>query len=110
MAHKHNRRRSRQKKNSITFLLTPSQYGISAANPLVDYPPSPPRANSSSKLTAKHPYQRYQSLPDQRPKQQRGVDALEAEQQRIFGGEPGDDVGLCRRMLDYFDTLDYIER
>lgn len=33
---------------------------------------------------------------------------LEAEQYRLFGGEPGDDVGLCYRMLEYFDGLDYI--
>lgn len=33
---------------------------------------------------------------------------LEAEQFRLFGGEPGDDVGLCYRMLEYFGGLDYI--
>ncbi|PYH95434.1 hypothetical protein BO71DRAFT_323195 [Aspergillus ellipticus CBS 707.79] len=33
---------------------------------------------------------------------------LEAEQCRLFGGEPGDDVGLCYRMLEYFGGLDYI--
>ncbi|KAB8203249.1 hypothetical protein BDV34DRAFT_227509 [Aspergillus parasiticus] len=34
---------------------------------------------------------------------------LEAEQCRLFGGEPGDDVGLCYRMLEYFGGLDYID-
>ena len=34
---------------------------------------------------------------------------LEAEQCRLFGGEPGDDLGLCYRMLEYFDGLDYID-
>lgn len=33
---------------------------------------------------------------------------LEAEQFRLFGGEPGDDVDLCYRMLEYFGGLDYI--
>ncbi|PYI00434.1 hypothetical protein BO78DRAFT_330074 [Aspergillus sclerotiicarbonarius CBS 121057] len=34
---------------------------------------------------------------------------LEAEQCRLFGGVPGDDVGLCYRMLEYFGGLDYID-
>lgn len=33
---------------------------------------------------------------------------LEAEQFRLFGGEPGDEVDLCYRMLEYFAGLDYI--
>ena len=33
---------------------------------------------------------------------------IEADQYRLFGGEPGDDVSLCYRMLEYFDGLDYI--
>lgn len=34
---------------------------------------------------------------------------IEAEQCRLFGGEPGDDVSLCYRMLEYFGQLDYID-
>lgn len=34
---------------------------------------------------------------------------LEAEQCRLFGGKPGDDVSLCYRMLEYFGGLDYID-
>ncbi|KAK2864944.1 hypothetical protein FQN49_004065 [Arthroderma sp. PD_2] len=34
---------------------------------------------------------------------------LEAEQCRLFGGEPGDDVALCYRMLEFFGGLDFIE-
>lgn len=34
---------------------------------------------------------------------------IEADQYRLFGGEPGDDVSLCYRMLEYFGGLDYIE-
>ena len=34
---------------------------------------------------------------------------LEKEQLRLFGGEPGDDVNLCYRMLEYFGGLDYID-
>ncbi|KAF7160489.1 hypothetical protein CNMCM5623_006088 [Aspergillus felis] len=38
-----------------------------------------------------------------------GKSPLEAEQYRLFGGEPGDDVDLCYRMLEYFGGLDYID-
>ncbi|KAI9369595.1 hypothetical protein BJX61DRAFT_136117 [Aspergillus egyptiacus] len=34
---------------------------------------------------------------------------LETEQYRLFGGEPGDDLSLCYRMLEYFGGLDYID-
>ena len=34
---------------------------------------------------------------------------LEADQIKIFGGEPGDDVGLCYRMLEVFNGLDFID-
>ncbi|KAF7713716.1 Uncharacterized protein PECH_000886 [Penicillium ucsense] len=34
---------------------------------------------------------------------------IEARQYRLFGGEPGDDLNLCYRMLEYFDGLDYID-
>jgi len=34
---------------------------------------------------------------------------VEAAQCRLFGGEPGDDVALCERMLEYFGGLDYID-
>jgi len=34
---------------------------------------------------------------------------FEAEQIKLFGGMPGDDVGLCYRMLEYFGGLDFID-
>lgn len=34
---------------------------------------------------------------------------LEEEQIKLFGGMPGDDVGLCYRMLEYFGGLDFID-
>ncbi|EAA65663.1 hypothetical protein AN0833.2 [Aspergillus nidulans FGSC A4] len=34
---------------------------------------------------------------------------METEQFRLFGGEPGDDVDLCYRMLEYFGGLDFID-
>ncbi|KAJ5682751.1 hypothetical protein N7462_005916 [Penicillium macrosclerotiorum] len=36
-------------------------------------------------------------------------EGFEAQRCRLFGGEPGDDVSLCYRMLEYFGGLDYID-
>lgn len=36
-------------------------------------------------------------------------DRFETQQCRLFGGEPGDDVSLCYRMLEYFGGLEYID-
>ncbi|EEQ33685.1 conserved hypothetical protein [Microsporum canis CBS 113480] len=41
--------------------------------------------------------------------QRREATKLEVEQCRLFGGEPGDDVTLCFRMLEFFSGLDFIE-
>jgi hypothetical protein len=43
------------------------------------------------------------------PQRRDAVIGLEARQCRLFGGEPGDDLSLCYRMLEYFDGLDYID-
>ncbi|EFR03977.1 hypothetical protein MGYG_06980 [Nannizzia gypsea CBS 118893] len=54
-----------------------------------------------------HQYQHlYQQLHEQR---QEASAKLEADQCRLFGGVPGDDVALCFRMLEFFGGLDYIE-
>lgn len=46
-------------------------------------------------------------IRDKRQREEK--EKIEAEQRRIFGGEAGDDVELCYRMLEYFGGLDYIE-
>lgn len=46
---------------------------------------------------------------DRERKQQQEAVMIEAEQCRLFGGEPGDDMDLCYRMLEYFGRLDYID-
>ncbi|KAF3481264.1 uncharacterized protein GIQ15_04023 [Arthroderma uncinatum] len=43
------------------------------------------------------------------PYSQQDSAKLEAEQCRLFGGEPGDDVALCYRMLEFFGGLDFIQ-
>ncbi|KAI9932102.1 hypothetical protein MW887_009611 [Aspergillus wentii] len=50
----------------------------------------------------------YMAWQKRERKQRLEAAKMEAEQCRLFGGEPGDDVNLCYRMLEYFGGLDYI--
>jgi hypothetical protein len=34
---------------------------------------------------------------------------LEAERLNLFGGEPGDDPGLCDKMMEVFEGMDWID-
>ena len=34
---------------------------------------------------------------------------MEAERLQLFGGEPGDDVGLCYKMLEAFGRMEWID-
>lgn len=43
------------------------------------------------------------------PQRREASTGLEARHCRLFGGEPGDDLSLCYRMLEYFGGLDYID-
>ncbi|KAN0070767.1 hypothetical protein V8E54_010932 [Elaphomyces granulatus] len=53
--------------------------------------------------------QRLMACQNREQKLLQDVVMIEADQYRLFGGEPGDDVSLCYRMLEYFGGLDYIE-
>lgn len=65
--------------------------------------------NRLSNLSAQHWQNRYTAWQNRELKQRQEAAKLEAEQCRLFGGEPGDDVSLCYRMLEYFGGLDYID-
>ncbi|KAL4909789.1 hypothetical protein BDW74DRAFT_43749 [Aspergillus multicolor] len=67
-----------------------------------------PRSRKSSVNTAPHPAA-ISSPADLSCAQSPDAANMETEQYRLFGGEPGDDVGLCYRMLEYFGGLDYID-
>lgn len=41
--------------------------------------------------------------------QKREVVRTEAERIKLFGGEPGDDVGLCYKMMEVFEGMDWID-
>ncbi len=71
-----------------------------------------PQYSRLTELTAQHWHNRYiswQNRERQQRQEQNAAAKLEADQCRLFGGEPGDDVSLCYKMLEYFGGLDYID-
>lgn len=128
MTHKHNRRRVRPRHRRSTTELPPPSIDY-LSNPFLPPPESPylpslGRSNSF-RATPFSPVSKYYTKPvDLTGRQwQNGFTAwqkrertlrqeaasLEAEQYRLFGGEPGDDEALCYKMLEYFGGLDYID-
>lgn len=72
--------------------------------------PAPDRIRFlSSGLTSNPFHADYTSWQARKRTQQEEAAKLEAEQIKLFGGMPGDDVGLCYRMLEYFGGLDFID-
>jgi hypothetical protein len=102
---RHNRRRTRGGSKLASCLYTRDE--IESPSLPTDIPPVAPHTRQT-KLTADHWHNRYMAW-QLRDKQYREEKArIEAEQRRICGGEAGDDVGLCYRMMEYFTSLDYI--
>ncbi|KAE8349404.1 hypothetical protein BDV28DRAFT_61442 [Aspergillus coremiiformis] len=115
MGQRHNRRRTRPRSRNRSVYITP-----------VESPPS--SVNDTCSAAVRQPTtvacDSFDSIPVPfAPTWHRGYTTwqtrdrslrlkssqLEVEQCRLFGGEPGDDVGLCYRMLEYFGGLDYID-
>ncbi|RHZ64571.1 uncharacterized protein CDV56_106113 [Aspergillus thermomutatus] len=114
MGQRHNRRRTRPRSRNrssnadssdsfppFTYFFgssLPSAYCVSKSRAACS---SPDRFPMPSAQTWHQGYSAWQVRERKSP--------LEAEQYRLFGGEPGDDVDLCYRMLEYFGGLDYID-
>ncbi|ETI19819.1 hypothetical protein G647_08833 [Cladophialophora carrionii CBS 160.54] len=124
MAHKHNRRRFR-----------PRNRNHSTLNPTFDIPDdlstlyessifpsaSPSRTGSrqpplpatlrdpNANVTSKHWYNRYTAWQNREKAQKREAATIEAEQIQLFGGEPGDDVDLCYKMMEVFEGMNWID-
>lgn len=116
MGQRHNRRRTRPRYRNRNVQLTPADPSL---------PPTTldqPVPTESSPIAANVAIDQLSSMPDvlaptwhhgypawsRRERNVRLEAGLEAQQCRLFGGVPGDDVGLCYRMLEYFGGLDYI--
>lgn len=125
MGRKHNRHRTRPRsrhRNSISIDPPLPPVSISDATicfasdnqPLSNslspsVTPAYPARDSIPVPSALHWHNRYMAWQNRERKQRLEAARLEAEQCRLFGGEPGDDVSLCYRMLEYFGGLDYID-
>ena len=117
MAHRHNRRRSRprtrpskmgsQSQQNETSFITGTQLVAekrSSTNGL--------HGLGVTYLTigSTIPWQTTPEATWQRQSEaQKEAAKIEQDRCRLFGGEPGDDVGLCYRMLEYFGGLDFID-
>ena len=126
MAHKHNRRRVRPRsRNHNTLVNQPlvdrslfSERGItSIAEPpnisasgiysrTADYRAG--SLNQTAKATTCS-HNLYNAWQNRTQGQVEEAANREREQIKLFGGVPGDDVGLCFRMLEYFGGLDFID-
>ncbi|PYH39574.1 uncharacterized protein BO87DRAFT_392277 [Aspergillus neoniger CBS 115656] len=108
MGQRHNRRRTRprSRNRSVNPLHLPSH---PFSRPVNTCAPAVPSAFDCPEIPA--PTWHYGHLLGQKRDRALRMEAstLEAEQYRLFGGVPGDDVGLCYRMLEYFGGLDYID-
>ncbi|EXJ87444.1 hypothetical protein A1O3_04404 [Capronia epimyces CBS 606.96] len=69
---------------------------------------SPFLRNPNSTVASKHWHNRYMIWQNRDVVQRREAVKMEAEQIKLFGGEPGDDVGLCYKMLEVFEGMNWI--
>lgn len=87
----------------------PVAYGCTGINPFIYSLPLCTARDFSFVPMAQqwhNKYMAYQYL--ERPQREDNV-KLETDEFRLFGGEPGDDVALCYRMMEFFSGLDYID-
>jgi hypothetical protein len=125
MAHKHNRRRVRPRgRNHTTLVLN---YDISGTpsptfNSVAPYPssnsstssrqqtPSPSfRGPSNTGLAFKQWHTRNTAWQTRDLAQRKEAVKIEAEQIKLFGGEPGDDIALCYKMMEVFEGMNWID-
>jgi hypothetical protein len=111
MAHKHNRRRIRPWSRNHKALVSHSLYDRSLlSKPGIASVAEPPNISTSGiySTTDRSP-NLYICWQTWTTRQLEEAAKLEREQIKLFGGVPGDDVGLCYRMLEYFGGLDFID-
>lgn len=115
MGQRHNRRRSRGRHNQTKFIQSYYKQEAIEALDIVERDEALPLFRNLSSLQARHWRQRYVQWQDRQREREGGhhkeAETLEAEQQRVFGGEVGDEVSLCYPMLmvvvGLFGGIDY---
>jgi hypothetical protein len=63
----------------------------------------------NASLSSKYWHNRYTAWQSREVGQSKGPVRIEDEQIKLFGGEPGDDVGLCYKMLEVFEGMNWID-
>lgn len=125
MAHKHNRRRvrPRARRNKPPHELDPfstCDFSTSSTDlSFASFDRQPHTASQSSTLfsgatslvAARHWQNRYTAWQNRELAQRREAARIEADQIKLFGGEPGeeDDAGLCGKMMEVFEGMEWIE-
>lgn len=63
-------------------------------------------------VAARHWQNRYTAWQNRELAQRKEAAKIEEEQIKIFGGEPGeaDDAGLCGKMMQVFEGMEWIDR
>jgi hypothetical protein len=128
MAHKHNRRRIRPRSRHHNILVSKSPFDRSLfSEPGIASAAEPPNISaggiypstggrlfssldpSATATVTKRSHNLYNDWQIRTRQQAEQAVRLEREQIKLFGGVPGDDVGLCFLMLEYFGGLDFID-
>jgi hypothetical protein len=126
MAHKHNRRRVRPRSRNHNTLVNKPPFDRSLfSEPGITSIAEPPNISASGIYSSPADYRSgnlnqtakattcshnlYNAWQNRTQQQVEEAASREREQIKLFGGVPGDDVGLCFRMLEYFGGLDFID-
>ncbi|KAJ5767398.1 uncharacterized protein N7511_005014 [Penicillium nucicola] len=107
---RHNRRRTRPRSRNRSITLQSSASFQTPQNTFCE-PVSldnSPATSCGSPAVAPAPIWHFGYTAWQTRERPMGLEAGQDEQCRLFGGEPGDDMSLCDRMLEFFGGLDYI--
>ncbi|KAJ5919460.1 hypothetical protein N7454_009295 [Penicillium verhagenii] len=106
MGQRHNRRRTRPRSSLHSNIR--QDYLSSSISPATSHSTACIQRGTPVPIPAPTWHYGYSAWQIRETKPQLQLGGLEDEQYRLFGGEPGDDVTLCYRMLEYFGGLDYI--
>lgn len=107
---RHNRRRTRAG-HSAPVSCQYDAFELPSSPVPSDTKLSPARRPRRNDLSAKNWHNRYLAWQVRERKQKEECERLREERKRIFGGDghDGEDDGLCSSMMEYFQTLDYLE-
>ena len=127
MAHKHNRRRvrprSRQHKKSEIDEPNLPWFDLESSTSLNGYSSDSSSSSGSSKsiathlslssntnsVSARHWQNRYVAWRNRDEAQRREAAKIEEQQLKLFGGEPGDDIDLCFKMMEVFEGMEWVD-